>query len=125
MRLLGGKEKMMDLAGKRDLEVSIDKLLTIARDVEVKAKCRQALEALKRNNYDRAAEHFRDAAALHVEEVPVVRLIADAGKAKSFAEARRYIMSGAVKVDGVTLRKHDAKVTALQSVTFRGEDLQK
>ena len=115
----------MDLAGKRDLEVSIDKLLTIARDVEVKAKCRQALEALKRNNYDRAAEHFRDAAALHVEEVPVVRLIADAGKAKSFAEARRYIMSVAVKVDGVTLRKHDAKVTALQSVTFRGEDLQK
>ncbi len=115
----------MDLAEKRKLEIEIDRMSRRAKDPAVEAACKEAQVALRRNDYDKAKSHLDRAREFYVEETPVVQVLVDAGKAKTAAEARRYIERGQVRVDGTILRQHGALVRADQSVVFRGAELRK
>jgi RNA-binding protein YlmH len=115
----------MDPLERVTLQTEISKLQERARkDLGVSAVLQAAVDALKARDWQKAKEKFEEANTAFRPDRKVVDLIVESGKAVSRAEARRYVMRGAVKVDGVQLRQADAKVKPTQQVTFRGALLQ-
>jgi len=115
----------MDPLARMQLQTDVAKFRERTRkDLEVSALLQGVTDALKARKWEEAKEKFEEAKAAFTPDRKVVDIIVDSGKAASKAEARRYIQRGAVKVDGVQLRKTDATVSEGQQVTFRNAPLQ-
>jgi tyrosyl-tRNA synthetase len=115
----------MDPLERTQLQTDITKLQEKARkDPAVSMVLQAAADALKARDWKKAKQKFEEARDAFSPDRKVVDLIVEAGKAVSKAEARRYVQRGAVKVDGVQLRRVDVAVKPGQKVTFRGDLLQ-
>lgn len=115
----------MDPLVRMQLQTDVAKFRERTRkDPEITMLLQGVTDALKARDWEKAKQRFEEAKAAFTPERKVVDIIVDAGKAVSKAEARRYIQRGAVKVDGVQLRKVDATVSEGQQVTFRNAPLQ-
>lgn len=114
----------MDPMDRVLLERQVDKLLDI-KNRDVHSMALMAKDELKAKRWASATKLVRQAAEHWegVKPMKVMELLVQHGKAKSFAEARRHIARGDVKVDDAILRHHDASVSPGQSVSFREEVL--
>lgn len=115
----------MDPLERLQLQTDIAKLQERAsKDLDVSFILTEAVSAYKARDWQKAKKKYEDAKAAFTPDQKVVDLLVSSGKAISKAQARRQIKSGAVKIDGVQLRRDDIAVKPDQQVTFQGERLQ-
>ena len=115
----------MDPLARTQLQNDIAKFAVEARkDDDAQALILSAQQAYKQRNWAEAQNLFEKAKEIFTPDVPITQLLCDKGFAISRAQARRYVRSGAVLVDGVRLRKDNIAVTKKQFVTFNGDTVQ-
>ena len=115
----------MDPLERMKLQTQIAKMQQKARKHDdVMALLNAAMDSIKRRDWGTAKKKFDEATKLYVPDVPVLDILVKSGKAISRAQARRLVAGGHVKVDGVRLRRDNAKVSPIQQVTLKGEVLQ-
>lgn len=113
----------MDFAEQRKLEVELDRMVLSNQDAVVPL-AREGQTLMKQRKFEEARDTYYKALKEYKRPLRLMDAITDHGLAVSKAEARRLIQSGAVKVDGKVIRRHEVNITSAKTLKVGHREVQ-